>query len=58
MLNAMKSDFVTAYIWMYGSTKKKAEGVFRRAMEIADYGYIKEIIACFKDDARREFYDD
>ena len=58
MLGNMKSDFVTAYCWMYGETKKKAETVYRRAMEIADYGYIKETIACFKDNARRSFYDD
>ena len=54
----MKSDFVAAYTWMYGETKKKAEGVYKRAMEIADYGYIREMIACFKDNAKRNFYSD
>ena len=58
MLTAMKKDFITAYTWMYGSTKKQAEGAYRRAMEIADYGYIKETIACFKDNAKRSLYDD
>lgn len=58
MLNAMKSDFITAYTWIHKSTKKEAERVYCRAMKIADYGYIKEIIACFKNNARREFYDD
>ena len=58
MLNAMKKDFITAYTWMYGSTKKQAEGAYRRAMEIADYGYVKEIISCFKDNAKKSFYDD
>ena len=58
MTNSMKNDFINAYTWMYGSTKKKAEGVFRRAMEIADYGYIKEIIACFESNAKKSFYAD
>lgn len=58
MLNAMKKDFITAYTWMYGSTKKQAEQTYRRAMEIADYNYIKETINCFKDNAKRAFYDD
>lgn len=58
MLIGMKQDFINAYIWMHGSTKKEAEQTYRRAMEIADYSYIKETIACFKDNARRSFYDD
>ena len=58
MVGNMKNDFITAYTWMYGETKKKAEGVYRRAMEIADYGYIKEIINCYENNARRNFYDD
>lgn len=58
MLNTMKRDFITAYTWMYGGTKKQAEGTFRKAMEIADYGYVKEIISCFEDNAKRSFYDD
>lgn len=58
MINTMKNDFITAYTWMYGETKKKAEGVYRRAMEIADYGYVKEIIACFKSNAKNSFVND
>lgn len=58
MVGNMKSSFVTAYTWMYGETKKKAEGVYRRAMEIADYGYIKEIIDCFENNAKNSFLND
>lgn len=58
MLNAMKRDFITAYTWMYGGTKKQAEGAFRRAMEIADYGYVREIIGCFENNAKRSAYVD
>lgn len=58
MLNAMKKDFIAAYTWMYGSTKKQAEGAYRRAMEIADYGYVKEIINCFENNAKKEAYAD
>ena len=45
----MKNDFISAYVKMYGESKKKAESVYRRAMEIADYGYIKEIINCVEE---------
>lgn len=58
MLNAMKKDFINAYTWMYGSTKKQAEQTYRRAMEIADYSYIREIINCFESNAKKAFYDD
>lgn len=58
MMNSTKSEFIKAYTWMYGESKKKAEAVYRRAMEIADYSYIKETINCFKDNAKMGFYDD
>ena len=58
MLTNMRSDFIKAYIWMYGEPKKKAEQVYRRAMEIADYGYIKEIIACFENNAKNAAHAD
>lgn len=57
-MNGMKADFVKAYTWMYGSTKKQAEATYRRAMEIADYGYVKEIIACFENNAKNAAYAD
>lgn len=58
MLGNLKSRFVTAYTWMYGSSKKQAESAYRRAMEIADYGYVKEIVDCFENNAKRSFYED
>lgn len=58
MLGKMKNNFMEAYVWMYGSTKKKANEVFRRAMEIADYDYIKEVIACYESNAQKSFYND
>lgn len=53
-----KDDFITAYTWMFGETKKKANEVYRRAMEIADYSYIKEMINCYKNNCKRMFYND
>lgn len=41
------NDFVEAYTWLYGGSKKKAESIYRRAMEIADYSYIDEVIDCY-----------
>lgn len=58
MVNGMKNDFIAAYTWMYGESKKKAEAVYRRAMEIADYGYVKEIINCFENNAKNATYAD
>lgn len=58
MLGNTKNKFVEAYTWMYGSTKKKAESVYRRAMEIADYNYVREVIACFDGNAKKNFLDD
>lgn len=31
---------------------------YNRAMEIADYSYVREIIMCFEDNAKRCFYED
>lgn len=45
----MKIRFVNAFVWLYGSTKRKAEMAYNRAMEIADYSYVREIIMCFED---------
>lgn len=42
------NDFVKAYIWLYGGNRKKAENVYRRAMQIADYSYIEEILDCYE----------
>ena len=53
-----KNRFIDAYVWMFGSTKMEAIKTYSRAMSVADYGYIKEIIACFEDNAKRCFYDD
>ena len=53
-----KNQFVDAYVWLYGSTKKEAGKAYSRAMEIADYSYIKEIIACFENNAKKSFYED
>ena len=58
MYGNLKPNFVRAYCWMYGSTKKQAETAYRRAMEIADYDYIREIIACFDGNAKRAFVND
>ena len=54
----MEGRFIAAYTWMYGSTKKQAKSTFHRAMEIADYGYVKEIIDCFENNAKKSAYTD
>ena len=53
-----KRMFITAYCWMYGSTKKEAANVYRQKMESGSVGFIEAVIECFKENARKSFYDD
>ncbi len=50
----MKNDFISAYIYAYGSTKKEAE----KAYKTASPEYIAAIIEGHKRDARAGFYND
>lgn len=50
----MKEDFIKAYVYMYGSTKKKALEVFKTA----DKSYISAIVYAFKRNAQAAFYED
>lgn len=50
----MKEDFIKAYIYMYGSTKKKALEVYNST----DKDYISAIIYAFKRNAKEGFYHD
>jgi len=57
MTNSIKkNDFVTAYVCMYGSTKKKALEVFKE--KEADDSYINDVIDWFKQTAKFSFYND
>lgn len=49
-----KNDFVKAYMYCYGSTKKEALQVFKTTNK----KYQDAIIECFKHDARSAFYND
>lgn len=49
-----KDDFVKAYIYCFGSTKKEALQVFK----ITDKKYQNAIIECFKHDVHSAFYND
>ena len=51
---SMKEDFIKAYTYMYGSTKKKAFEIYRTA----DKSYISTIVSAFKCDAQKTFYND
>lgn len=50
----MKEDFIKAYIWMYGGTKRKAMEVYRTAEE----SYIDNIIDAFMSNAKKSFCND
>lgn len=49
-----ENDFVKAYTWMYGTTKKKALEVFKTAHE----DYVSSIIYAFRRNAKEGFYHD
>lgn len=50
----LKKRFLFAYSWIFGTTKKEAERVYRTA----DYGYIKSVIDSFEHNAAITFYED
>ena len=56
MANSMisKSEFIEAYQWTYGTTKKEAEYIW----SIASYEYKTEIIRGYNDTCKKSFYHD
>lgn len=50
----MEKDFITAYVWLFRSTRKQALQVYKTA----ETGYIEAVITAFKDNAKRAFYND
>ena len=50
----MKNDFINAFIYCYGSTRKDAEKAYKNATP----EYIQAIIDSMKQDARGAFYQD
>ena len=49
-----KSEFIRAYQWTYGTTKKEAEYIW----SIASYDYKVEIIRGYPDTCKKSFYHD
>lgn len=49
-----RADFINAYIYAYGATKKEAE----KAYKAASVNYIKAIIEGYRQDTRKAFYND
>jgi hypothetical protein len=50
----MKKRFITAYTWLFGTTKKEAERVYK----IAPQSYILGVIESFETNAIRAFFED
>jgi hypothetical protein len=50
----LKKRFLFAYSWMFGTTKKEAEHVYRTA----DDDYITSVIDSFEHNAAITFYED
>lgn len=54
MIQIFKSDFITAYCYAYGATKKAA----LQAWKISNDSYKREIIAGYKEECKKRFYND
>ena len=50
----MKAKFLTAYIYLYGGTKKHAENVYKTASA----AYIAAVIDSYYQDCKLGFYND
>lgn len=53
-MKANKQEFITAYCYSFGCSKKEAEKTYRTATE----NYKQEIIKGFKQDSKQAFIDD
>lgn len=51
-----KHDFVLAYMWIYGETKKAALSAYKNRKD--DPEYIRLVISAYMGNASRSFYDD
>lgn len=49
-----QAEFIQAYQWTYGTTKKEAEYIW----SISSYEYKLEIIRCYTDNCKKSFYHD
>ena len=49
-----QKEFIAAYVWMYGGTKKAAQDIYKRA----DPKYIQEIVSAYKKNCFLAFYND
>lgn len=50
----MKKDFIEAFVWMYGCTKKQAEIEYN----ISSENYRIEVIKCYKRQCKLAFHND
>lgn len=51
-------EFISAYIWMFGGSKKHASCIYKREKSEGNEGYIKGIIECWKNNCICGFYQD
>ena len=57
-MSSNKSMFISAFCWMFSSTKKAAAEAFKEHMDAKDERYIKNVIESFESNARKAFYED
>jgi len=54
MRNYTKTEFINAYVWMFGSSKKKASELYKTA----DPEYIKTVINAYRKQNKLAFWND
>ena len=58
MLTNEKNDFIVAYTWIFGCTKKRAATIYREEKAKKNTSFIQSVITCFQNNAKRAFYSD
>lgn len=53
-----KHDFIRAYCWIFGCSRKTAEAVYKQEKAKGNDAYIRNVIACFESNAARSFATD
>lgn len=54
----MKEQFIRAYIYNYGSTKKQAEKVYKECIQAGKIEYINAILDGYYNETKKAFYQD
>lgn len=55
---ALKNDFIRAYQYEYGASKKKALSVWNECCKSKNHSYICALVECYNSEVNKSFYCD